>query len=420
VGDVRVAYVDCFSGISGDMFLGALVDAGLPVEELRAALAALPVEGYQITAEPVTRQGLHGHAVRVTLDPLAPRPERHLSEVAAIIDASALAPALRARAIAAFRRLAEAEAQVHGIAVDAVHFHEVGAVDAIVDVVGAVWGIDRLGLERLYASSVPTGSGTVRTAHGLLPVPAPATLALLASAGTPLRPSPATTELVTPTGAALLTTLAEFTQPPLRIRRVGTGFGQKTLPWPNVVRLWVGDLDARSAEDGSADLETDTIVVIEANLDDESPEIAGAALDSLLAAGALDVFFTPIQMKKNRPAVKLTVLAPVERAAALSARVLRETSTLGVRTYPAERWKARRWQETVTTPWGPVRVKVKALGDRRRFAPEYDDCVALARQQGIPLAEIYEAARAAAREGQSSLPAATRDQKDDGAESVPI
>jgi uncharacterized protein (TIGR00299 family) protein len=297
---------------------------------------------------------------------------------------------VKSRACQVFRALADAEASVHGVPVEEVHFHEVGAVDSIVDVVGALWGLRALGVEKVFASSLPSGSGTVQTAHGPLPVPAPATLALLAKRGATMRPSPATTELVTPTGAAILVTVATFEQPELRLDRVGYGFGQTTLPWPNVVRLWLGQM----ADDW---FDTDTIEVIEANLDDERPEILGATMQTLLAAGALDVFFTPIQMKKNRPAVKITVLCSIEHVQALSAVVMRETSTLGVRTYQARRLKSRRWQERVPTPWGDVLVKVKEFGDERTIAPEYEDCLRLAREANVPLTEIYQVATQAWR-----------------------
>ncbi|HEX5417963.1 MAG TPA: nickel pincer cofactor biosynthesis protein LarC [Chloroflexota bacterium] len=389
---MNIAYLDCFSGLSGDMFLGCLLDAGLSLDALREALASLPVGGYQLDAQRVTRQGISGTQFRVVLD-RREQPHRHLAEVEAIIRGSALRPEVQEGAVRVFRRLAEAEAIIHGTTIDEVHFHEVGAVDAIVDITGAVWGLHALGVEQVYASSVPTGSGTVNTGHGILPVPAPATLALLASAQAPLRPSEATTELVTPTGAALLASFATFRQPALRIERVGYGFGQKTLPWPNVARIWLGQAEDMKRADG---LETDFVVVLEANLDDERPEMIGAAMDSLLAAGALDVFFTPIQMKKNRPAVKLTALAPLEKRDSIAARLLRETSTLGVRTYLAERLKCRRWIEAVETPWGTVRIKIKEFAGEKRAAPEFEDCLARSREHAVPLPDVYAAARAAA------------------------
>lgn len=395
-----IAYVDCFSGLSGDMFLGMLVDAGVNPDELRAALARLPISGYELSAERVTRQGISGTAVRVRLRDPSTEPERHLADVLGIIEAGGLEPEVREAAAAVFRRLAAAEARIHGIAVEAVHFHEVGAQDAIVDVVGTVWGLRRLGIEKVYASAVPTGRGTVQTAHGVLPIPAPATLALLAAAGAPLRPSSAESELVTPTGAALLASLAEFRQPRLRLERVGYGFGQKVFPWPNVARLWVGASEEPDGEgsSGGAELEFDTISMIETNLDDERPNVLGAAMEALLAAGALDVYFTPIQMKKDRPAVQLTVLAPVEATRALSEIILRETSTLGVRVTTADRLKARRWTTMARTPWGEVRIKVKEFDGRARGAPEYDDCRAVAHAAGVPVARVYEAAMAAAAE----------------------
>lgn len=389
---MKAVYADCFSGVSGDMFLGALVDLGLPIEELRAALLGLPVRGFRLEAERVSRQGLSGHAVRVALDPAEAQPERHLSEVEAIIRESSLSDDVKDTACRVFRVLADAEAAVHGVPVAAVHFHEVGAVDAIVDVVGVVWGLKRLGVQRVFASSLPAGSGSVQSAHGALPVPAPATLALLAGRHAPIRPSPATTELVTPTGAALLVTLAVFQQPELRLERIGYGFGQRTLPWPNVLRLWLGDTPAEATD-------TDRIAIVEANLDDDLPETLGAAMTTLLDAGALDVFFTPIQMKKNRPAVKLTVLAPIEHADEFGRIVIRETSTLGVRISEARRIKAHRWQDRVATPWGEVLVKVKEFEGQRTAAPEYDDCRRVAHAAGVSLAEVYRVARAAALGG---------------------
>jgi uncharacterized protein (TIGR00299 family) protein len=383
-----IAYFDCYSGISGDMALGALVDAGLDAEELRRALAALPFEGYRLEVAPLVGRGISGTRLTVTLEE-GTRPHRHLADVEALIAGAGLPAEVRARARAVFRRLAEAEARVHGEPVEQVHFHEVGAVDAIVDVVGTVWGLDRLGVETLYVSPLPTGSGKVRAAHGLIPVPAPATLELARRAGAPLVPSTAETELTTPTGAALATTLGTFRQPPMVVERVGYGFGRKELPWANALRLWIGQPVGSTARQ-------DEVSLLEANLDDTTPELLGAAMERLFAAGALDVYFTPIQMKKNRPATTLAVLCPVELEPSLAALVLAETSSLGVRVQRMRRYKAERWSSTVETPWGRVRVKVKSLDGRLSAAPEYDDCLRLAREQGVPLPEVYAAARAAA------------------------
>ena len=387
-----IAYFDCFSGISGDMTLGALVDAGVSVDYLRAELAKLPVGGYTLSADKFQSKGLQGTRVSVDLDPNADQPHRHLSDIVAIIDGSTLGPEVKAKAKAVFRTLAEAEAHVHGTDVEHVHFHEVGAVDAIVDVVGSVVGLERLGVTKVYASALPTGSGTVMTAHGLLPVPAPATLEILTRAKAPLRPLDAKAELVTPTGAAILATLAEFRLPPLALRRIGHGFGRKELPWANCLRLWLGEAEETGAETSE---ERDEISVLEANLDDTTPEMLGAALARLLAAGALDAYFTPIQMKKNRPAVKLTALATPDKEGALAAVILRETSTLGVRVGRAQRYKAGRRQAEVATPFGAVRVKVKSFEGREIGAPEYDDCLRLADAAGVPVVEVYATARAA-------------------------
>ena len=383
-----IAYLDCYSGISGDMALGGLVDAGLDVDELRRALGRLPVEGYRLEAAPVVSHGISGTRVSVVVDEGAP-PHRHPAEVEELIGRGRLAERVRERAVAVFRRLAEAEARVHGEPVERVHFHEVGAVDAIVDVVGTVWGLDRLGVERVHVSPLPTGSGKVRSAHGLMPVPAPATLELARRAGAPLVPSTAEAELTTPTGAALATTLGVFGQPPMTVERIGYGFGRKELPWANALRVWLGQPVGSTAR-------RDEVSLLEANLDDTTPELLGAAMERLLAAGALDVYFTPIQMKKNRPATMLSVLCPIEREPELAGLVLSETSSLGVRVQRMPRYKAERWSSTVETEWGSVRVKVKSLDGRLSAAPEYDDCLRVARERDLPVADVYAAVRAAA------------------------
>ncbi|HEY3081697.1 MAG TPA: nickel pincer cofactor biosynthesis protein LarC [Chloroflexota bacterium] len=383
-----IAYLDCYSGISGDMALGALVDAGLDLDELRGALARLPVEGYRLEAAHLVSHGIGGTRLSVVLEETA-QTHRHLAEIEALIGRAGLADAVKARAVAVFRRLAEAEARVHGEPVERVHFHEVGALDAIVDVVGTVWGLARLGVETVYVSPLPTGSGKVRSAHGLIPVPAPATLELARRAGAPLVPSTADAELTTPTGAALATTLGTFRQPAMAVERIGYGFGRKELPWANALRLWVGRSVGSSAGQ-------DEVSVLEANLDDSTPELLGAAMERLFAAGALDVYFTPIQMKKNRPATTLAVICPVELEPALAAAILAETSSLGVRVQRMRRYKAERWSSAVETPWGAIRVKVKSLDGRLSAAPEYDDCVRVAGEQGVALPEVYAAVRAAA------------------------
>ena len=383
----RIGYFDCFSGVSGDMLLGALVDAGLDVEILRSGLAVLNLTGYGLRAERVARSGLAGTQVHVELD-AGKQPARRLEDVANIIDLASLPATVKQRAADIFSSLAEAEARVHGIPVGQVHFHEVGAIDAIVDVVGACIGVEALGIDHIYASSLPLGHGTVKSAHGPLPLPAPATLALIASTGASTRPVDTDAELVTPTGAAILTSLATFRQPVMVIEQVGTGFGRRELPWPNVLRLWVG----QSAE---SNLQTDEIVVIETNLDDLAPEHAGFAMERLLSAGALDVFFTPIQMKKNRPGVLLTVLSIPVDADRLAATMLRETSSLGVRLRTSRRIITPRRTETIETRFGPMQVKIKTVDDRDVVCPEFEECARVARERGVPLMDVYAAVYAA-------------------------
>ncbi|NLE75485.1 MAG: nickel pincer cofactor biosynthesis protein LarC, partial [Chloroflexi bacterium] len=319
--------------------------------------------------------------------------QRGLREIEALLGASDLPALVQERARAVFRRLGRAEAKVHGMPLEAVQFHEVGAVDSIVDIVGAVLGLHLLGVEECYCSPLPLGSGYITTAHGRLPVPVPATLGILAEAGAPTLPSPAQTEIVTPTGAALMAELCRFQRPPMTVQRVGYGFGSKPLPWANAVRLWLGEEPA-GHPDG---LESDAAVLLECNLDDAAGQTLGYVLEELLADGALDVWFTPSQMKKSRPATQVSVLARPADASRLAGRVLAETSTLGLRQTLVHRWKAGREMVTAQTPWGPVPVKVKRLGQQVVDAwPEYEDCVRLARQHSQRLADVQGAARAAA------------------------
>ncbi len=391
----QILYVDCFSGISGDMFLGALVDLGLPLETLRERLTQLPLSGYRLEARPRTSHGVSGTKLSVLVDESA-QPERRLAEILALLEGSELSGSVRERTAAIFRRLAAAEAKIHGVGIDEVHFHEVGAVDSIVDVVGAAIGLEVLGLERVYGSSLPLAHGTIRTRHGTLPLPAPATLELIARVGAPTRPAPGQFELVTPTGAAILAELATWEQPPMRVNGIGYGFGSRELDWPNALRLWLGEPIEAAGPAPAAGPRRDQVVLIETNLDDASPELLGYAMERLFAAGALDVFFTSIQMKKNRPGTLLSVIAPPDQAGRLAELVIAETSTLGVRTRLLERLIAERREEVVETPHGAVRVKLKRVGDGWVAAPEYEDCARVARARGVPLAEVYRAALAAA------------------------
>ena len=384
---MRIAYFDCFSGASGDMLLASLLDAGLSLDDLRADLSSLDMGSYRLLPRKVTRHGLTGTHLRI-LEGAGNWPARNLPAVEAIIRDSELPARTQERSLPVFRRLAEVEAAIHGAAPEEVHFHEISAVDSLVDIVGFVCALQRLGVEAVYSSPLPLGSGTVQTQHGLLPAPAPATLALLAQVGAPTVPSQASTELVTPTGAALLTEFATFERPALRIQAVGYGFGSREFDWPNGLRVWLGeDLSAPAQPDH------DRVIQLSCNLDDATGELLGYVMDRLLGAGALDVWFTPIQMKKNRPAVMLSVLARPEEAAGLAQMLLRETPTLGVRWQHLERTIADREMQQVETPWGPVRVKAKLLqGQIVALSPEYEDCARLAAQAGVPLAEVMAAA----------------------------
>jgi len=390
-----LAYVDCFSGASGDMFLGALVDAGLPLADLEEELAKLHLDEYTLSAERVRRAGLGGTKVTVTVAGGSPR--RGPREVEAIIEQSDLDEPVKRQASAVFRRLAEAEAKVHGVGLEQVHFHEVGAVDALVDVVGTCAGLWRLGVSRVAASPVAVGHGYVSAAHGRLPVPAPATAELLK--GVPLRDCDEEGELTTPTGAALLVTLAESfsTIPPMRISSIGYGAGtRENKRVPNVLRLLIGE--PTEAGDG------DTMWVLETNLDDVTGEVCGYLFERLFAAGAVDVFATPIQMKKNRPGVLISALTPVGAVAAVETALFAETTTFGVRRYAVARSTLEREHVEVTTEHGPVRVKVGRLdGKVTSAAPEYEDCRRVAETAGLALKTVYALAMDAFR--RSHLPA---------------
>ncbi len=390
-------YLDCQSGISGDMFLGALLDlkAGFSLATLRETLASLPLTGYELVLHPFEDKGIRGSRFDVLLTE-QDQPTRHLSDIVHLLQAASLPASVCERAIAIFRCLAEAEAAVHGASIEEVHFHEVGAVDAIIDITGAALAVETLGIEEIFASALPLTSGHVKTAHGLLPVPAPATLEILRKVHAPWRACPVEGELVTPTGAAILATLARFETPAMVIEQVGYGFGKKSLPWPNCLRACLGPV-SMIQQVGGADEEyadVDWVTVIETNVDNMPGELLGGLMERLLAAGALDVAYIPMQMKKNRPAVQVSVICSLEKGEALAQVILRETSTLGVRMQQMQRLKAQRVQERIETPLGPLLVKVKLLGRLVLSAtPEYEDCVRIARERHIPLETVYEVAR---------------------------
>ena len=394
----RIAYLDCFSGVSGDMVLGALVDVGVPLEEMRAELAKLPLAGYSLEARRVTKGGLAAVQAVVRVQE-RPTP-RALADVTDIIDKSSLPLVDRERGIAVFRRLAEAEAAVHGETVETVHLHDVGAVDAMVDVMGSIAGLRLLGVEALYCSPLPSGEGRVEGRHGTLPLPAPAALELLARAGAPLRATDAGKgELVTPTGAAIVATLASFQRPEMTLERVGYGAGSRELPErPNVLRLWLGQGVAQA---------TRPMILLETNIDDMTGEMLGYVLEKLLAGGAADAWLTPVQMKKGRPGVVLSVICAEVQEEPLARLLLRETTTLGVRVRPVHRWEAEREVVEFESSLGPAAVKVKRLPAGRHglpdeppgVAPEYEACKRLAEASGLPLAEVYRIVKA---EGEKS------------------
>lgn len=382
---MKIAYFDPFSGASGDMILGALVDAGLPFGHLTRELGKLGLEGYAISAEQAGQHGIHG--TRVVVELTEHVHSRTWSDVRALIEQSELDPSLKDASIAIFQRLAEAEAKIHAATPDDVHFHEVGGVDAIVDICGACIGLSLLGIEAVYFNSPQAGSGFTNSAHGLIPIPAPATLELLARAQVPIaspiaimRETPA--ELLTPTGAAILSTIGTCAQPSIAPSAIGYGFGQKELPWPNALRVWIGDLATNAAVDGE--------ILIETNLDDMNPQFHELAMERVFAAGALDAWLTPIQMKKSRPAVTLSAIAPTSKRHQIEDAMIFNTSTQGVRVSTVERTKAGRVMETVSTKWGDVQLKLRIWNGRVIDAmPEYDDCLALARQHDLAIREVW-------------------------------
>ena len=376
---MKIGYLDCISGVSGDMLLGALIDCGAPVDRLNAELAKLRL-GCGISAAPDKRGAIHGTMVTVSTG--CDRSTRNLRDIIDIIAKSELNASVKERGTAIFERLAKAEAKVHRIPIEDVHFHEVGADDAIIDIVGAVIGLEFLGIERLFCSPLPSGGGTAQCTHGTIPVPAPATLELIASCNAPVRPTPErSVELVTPTGTAIVTTLATFERPTIALERIGYGIGTRdSEAIPNVLALWLGE-----AVDGERGL-----LLIETNIDDMSPEICGYVMERLFAAGAADVWFTPIQMKKNRPAIMLSVLAHPESEAAIVETLLRETSTMGLRVRAVDRHHAMREVIAFDSSLGRIDLKVKRIrGEIAGIHPEYEDCRRIAIERGIPLQEVY-------------------------------
>jgi hypothetical protein len=401
---VKVAYLDAFSGISGDMTVGAFLHLGLPLERLRAAIATLRLDGVELSSERVSRSGITATKFHVRVHGEHPddpahhahhhhhHPHRPYAEIRALLAGSTIEASVKEKALAIFQRLAEAEARVHGVSTDAVEFHEVGALDAIVDVVGAATGFVHFAVDAVYVRPLPLGSGTVRTAHGPLPVPVPAVVELLR--GFPTRAGDGTAEMVTPTGAAIVAALAApGPAPDLRIDALGYGAGDRTLPdRPNLLRILLGTPAVATG--------TDEVAVLEATIDDMNPQLYEHVLERLLAAGARDAFLMPAIMKRSRPATVLRVLAEPADRDRLAAIVFAETSTIGVRHTTWRRTVLAREERTVETAHGAVRVKIARAPDGTvNVAPEYEDCRRLAVERGVPLKVVHQAALAAALRG---------------------
>jgi uncharacterized protein (TIGR00299 family) protein len=385
---MTIAYFDAFSGISGDMTVGALLHLGVALEDLQKELAKLPLSGYRISQEARFQSGIR--ATKFTVEVSEPLSERSFRAITQMLRESNLIPQVRETALRIFTVLAEAEGRVHGILPAAVHFHEVGAVDSIVDVVGAAFGLHALGVEKIYASPLPMGNGLVPSRHGVLPIPAPATVELMKGLRVQLEDGAA--EMVTPTGAAIVAAVAQQGPiPQMQLKAVGYGSGERTLPdRPNLLRVLLATPVETPREE--------QLLVLETNIDDLNPELYEYVMERLFAAGARDVCFLPLQMKKNRPGVMLWVLGEISDRERLSAIIFAETSTIGIRSYPVSRFALRRESREVNTPYGGVRVKLSHTPEGRvHAAPEYEDCKRLAQEQNLPLKVVYEEALLAVR-----------------------
>lgn len=378
---MKTGYFHCFSGASGDMILGALIDAGLSTEVLLAQLSRLPLKGYEFSFKKDKRGVISGTHVDINISREARLKTKRFIDVLEIIDKSALESAIKERGKAIFTRLARAEAKVHGTGIENVTFHELGGMDTILDIMGAVIGFKEIGLEKIYCSPLPSGGGWARSEHGKIPVPAPATLEILAEAKAPLYVTSIDKEILTPTGAAILAETAIFSKPNLTLEKIGYGIGTRKLKeQPNALALWIGREDPGEEH----------TVVLETNIDDMNPELYSHIKDLILNKGAMDVWLTPIQMKKNRPAIQLSVLIKQEQQEEMTDLLFRETTTLGLRIKRTERVAAGRRILEFKSSLGMVRLKIKNWnGKDYPPHPEYEDCHRLAEQYGIPLQEIY-------------------------------
>ncbi|MDQ2652502.1 MAG: nickel pincer cofactor biosynthesis protein LarC [Chloroflexota bacterium] len=380
----RIIVFDPASGASGDMILGALLDAGAPLSAMQEAVSRLGIAGVRIRSEAASSGAVRG--TLVTIDAAPDQPARDWQGIQHLLTESALALPVREAALTVFQSLAEAEAQAHNEPIERVHFHEVGAVDAIADVVGACAGLAALGAERVVSYPVAVGAGWVTASHGMMPVPAPATANLLATRRIPIRPNPPGAEtpgeLLTPTGAAILGTLAEWRVPTFTPIRGGYGFGTKQLPWPNALRAWVGEVDDAADAGGEFLLET--------NIDDMNSQFFELLTERLFSAGALDVWLSNATMKKGRPATVVSVIAPEARRDAIERTLILESTTIGIRATPIARTRAPRAFRSVATRWGDVRLKLRGWDGRViSAAPEYDDCLRLSREHSVPIREVW-------------------------------
>jgi hypothetical protein len=390
---MRIACFDCFSGISGNMVLGALIDAGLEIKKLRQGLTRLNLCGYEIKARKVNRGIITGTLVDVEIQEKGS--ERHLHDILTIIESSTLPEEVKKATNAIFTKLAEAEAKVHGTDIESVHLHEVGGMDAIIDIVGSVVGLRTLGIQEVYSSPLHLGTGFIECAHGLIPLPSPATLELVK--GIPVYGKDIEAELVTPTGAAIITTLAKsFSHSPsMEIEAIGYGAGHRSLPIPNMLRVSIGE----AAKVNTSSYEEDIVTMIETNIDDMNPEFYDHVTDKLFRKGALDVFLTPVQMKKNRPATMLSILVRENDLNQALDVVFDETTALGVRLHDVRRKKLAREIIPVATKYGKISVKVGKFGDViKNISPEYEDCHRIAERERIPLKQVYAMAKRAAAE----------------------
>jgi len=381
---MKIAYFDCFSGISGDMILGALIDLGLDLEYLKQELSKLNLLGYEIDFTKVQKNKITG--IKVNIKIKAKHKERHLSDINKLIDDSELDPEVKQKSKAIFLKLGQAEAKVHDENIENIHFHEIGAIDSILDIVGCVIGLRELKIQEIFCSNIPLGKGFINTSHGKLPVPAPATSELLS--GFPVYSSEIEGELVTPTGAAIVTSLAKkFGEMPLmKVDKVGYGSGKSDFEHPNMLRVFLGDLIEK--------YDSDVVNIIETNIDDMYPELYEMVFQKLFQNGALDVYLTNIQMKKHRPAVKLSVISTIENTDKLIDTIFNETTTFGLRTYKTERKKLFVEKEKIKTKYGEITIKIgKSVNEIKVISPEYEDCKKLAEQNNVSLKEIYDLAR---------------------------